>query len=137
MESLPYGGSTCNKQRSALSKVSYTNFGTELYTDSAGSIHLGLGAAYRDRYLVACWPLCFFKKHTPSIALLELIAVVVAIETWVPLMAGSQIILRSDNESVITFIEKSTSKCSWCMALLRRLTLVCLHFQIHVKPIHI
>ena len=105
--------------------------------DSAGSVRLGLVAAYRDLYLAAHWPLCFFKKHTPSIALLKLIAVVVAIKTWAPLMTGSQIILRSDNESVITCIEKSTSKCPWCMALIHRLILVCLHFQTHVKPIHI
>ena len=50
----------------------------ELRTDASGAMRLGFGAIFRSHYIYARWPIGFFKQRQPSIALLELLAVVIA-----------------------------------------------------------
>ena len=109
----------------------------ELKTDASGTMCLGFGALFRNHFLYSRWPVGFFKKRTPSIALLELFAVVVAVDTWSTSMSGAEILVQSDNETVVHCMNKASSKCKWCMSLLRHLTLICLRFQIHLVAHHI
>ena len=106
--------------------------GPQLITDSAGSEKLGYGCIFRSRYMYARWPLGFFRQRKPSIALLELFAVVIAVDCWAPIMATSIVKVRSDNQAVISAITKGSSKCKWCLSLIRHLTLTCMRFQIYL-----
>ena len=110
--------------------------GLELYTDSAGSTKLGFRGAFKNFWTFGWWPLGFFKCRKPSIALLEFLAVVLAVDTWAEEMASSQVVVRSDNQAVIQFINKATSKCKWCMSLVRHLTFTCMRFQIHLVGVY-
>ena len=114
-----------------------SNRGVELFTDASGSSLLGAGFIFESFWGFCRWPVGFFREKTPSIALLELAAVVLAVDTYKESMASRQILVRSDNESVVHMLSKLTSKCKWCMALIRHLTLVCLQFQIRIVSLHI
>ena len=109
----------------------------ELRTDTSGAMRLGFGAIFRSHYIYARWPIGFFKQRQPSIALPELLAVMIAVDTWSDIMSGIQILVRSDNETVVHCLNKGSSKCKWCMALIHYLTLICLRFQIHLVALHI
>ena len=108
----------------------------ELYTDSAGLSKLGFGCTFRGQWVFGRWPLAFFKHRKPSITLLEFLAVILAVDTWAEEITSSQILVRLDNQSVIQFINKITSKCKWCMSLVRHLTFTCMHFQIHLVGVY-
>ena len=110
--------------------------GPELYTDAAGSVNLGIGFLFEDCWSFGRWPLAFFRVKQPSIALLELIAIVVTVDTHAAHMQGRQIRIRSDNESMVKAINRASSKCKHCLALLWHLTTVCLRFQIHLVAVH-
>ena len=108
----------------------------ELYTDSAGLAKLGFGCTLRGQWAFGRWSLAFFKHRKPSITFLEFLTVVLAVDTWAEEMSSSQILVMLDNQSVIQFINKVTSKCKWCMSLVRHLTLTCMHFQIHLVGVY-
>ena len=111
--------------------------GPELFTDIAGSVNLGFGFIFQECWSFGHWPLTFFRVKKPSIALLELLAIVIAVETLADRMQGRQIRICSDNESMVKAINKASSKCPHCLALLRHLTALCLCFQIHLVAVHI
>ena len=110
----------------------------ELITDA--SRVYSIGCIFKCRFTHTHWPAGFTlldpnnsnptRHREPSIMLLELIAVVVGLEMWVPCMARHQIVIRSDNQGVVQCINKRTSKCPFCMSLICRLTLLLLNFQI-------
>ncbi len=55
-----------------------------LYTDAAGAQHLGFGCYCRGRWMAEVWPEGLFSQRDtpPSIAFLELFAVVLAVAQW-------------------------------------------------------
>ena len=111
----------------------------ELFADSAGSAHLGLGCTFRNEWCQGFWSETelFHNNYKPNIALLELLAIVLAVETWAAELAGKSIVLRSDNIATVAFINRMRADIPAAMQLLRHLTKTCLHFQIYVKARHI
>ena len=75
-------------------------------------------------------------KEFRGFALLELLAIVMAVEIWAPQLCGRQVQLRSDNESTVFMLNAKTSKKEENMSLIRHLTLTCMSFQIHVTARH-
>ena len=67
----------------------------ELFVDSAGTKNLGFGCLYGNRWTSGIWSntTLFSNNFTPSIALLELFAIVVAFEVWAPELSAKMIIL--------------------------------------------
>ncbi len=66
---------------------------------------------------------------------------VVAVTLWGHKLIGKKIVLRCDNESVVSIINKQTSKCPQIMALVRFMVLRCLKSNLqfctkHVPGIH-
>ena len=108
--------------------------GPALAADTAGTKGLGFGCTFADNghWCYARWPIGFFWEKTPSITLLELYAIVIAVEAWAPYLARKHIRLRSDNQGTVYYINKKSSNCKDCMGLLRHLTLTCMQFQIYV-----
>ena len=118
--------------------LSESNQGPQIFADATGNAMLGFGCIFPEKgiWAYACWPLGFFKQQTPSISLLELYAIVIAVEMWAHLLQGKQICLCSDNEATVFCINKKSSKNQECMFLIRHLTLTCMKFQIYVTAQH-
>ena len=91
----------------------------EFFTDAAASI--GFGVFVGGRWLQGRWPQIF--AFQPSIALLELFPIVVAILCWGPLLSNRKVIFRSDNIAVVHMVNGQSSQCPKAMHLIRLLGL--------------
>ena len=106
----------------------------ELYTDAAKSI--GFGAYYSGHWFNGTWDMAGVKGDY-SIAYLELFPIVLAMLTWAEKLANCKINFHCDNMSVVSIINRQSSKCPHIMILLRKLVLVCLKQNIIFKSSHI
>ena len=127
-----------HREVKVLHLLSESNQGLQIFADAAGNATLGFGCVFPEKgiWAYAHWPLGFFKQQTPSISLLELYAIVIAVEMWAHLLQGKQIRLHSDNEATVFCINKKSSKNQECMFFIHHLTLTCMKFQIYVTAQH-
>ena len=121
-----------HEQKTFIRYLEPTNDGIQIFADASGNCSLGFSAYFpwTGEWICSRWPVSFFKQKKPSINLLELYAIVLAVETWAHHLEGQHIRLRSDNLATIYMINRKTSKRNECMSLIRHLTLVCMKFQI-------
>ena len=110
------------------------NFELELFTDAAGSI--GMGAYFKGHWTQLRWPTKILRLNL-SIAFLGLYPIVVSVILWGSEMTNRKILFRSDNQAVVSVINKQTSKCSRVMSLVRILVLQCLMHNIVFSAKHI
>ena len=115
-----------------LSEVWLSSVKLKLYTDAAQS--LGYGAIFRRSWFYGEWP-TEWKKY--SISVLELYPIVLAVETWANTMANQCVLLYTDNEAIVSVINKQTARDPILMILVRRLVLTSLRFNILFQAIHI
>ena len=114
------------------------NHQIQLFADSAGAAKLGFGCVYGNQWAFGSWAdTTLFQVSTPNIALLELFAIVMAVELWAPQLAGQRIILRSDNTATVAFLNTMKSEVPVAQKFLKHLALNCMHFQLFFKAIHI
>ena len=106
----------------------------ELYTDAAAS--LGFGGYFSGKWFQGRWS-ADFRRLSPSIAACEFVPIVVAIVVWGKLFRGRRVLFWSDNQAVVTIINKQTSKCPIIMGMVRRLVIQCLKFNILFKAKHV
>ena len=78
----------------------------------------------------------FNNGYKPNIALLELFAIVIAVDLWALELLGKAITLRSDNMGTVAFINNMKADIPACMHLLRHVTLVCHKLQILLRAQH-
>ena len=102
----------------------------ELFTDAAMSI--GYGAFFNGKWMQGRW-LKQFLSYSPSIAACELLPLVIAVLAWSSRLANKKVLFWSDNQAVVTVINKQTSKCPLIMRLLRLFVLQCLKHNILFK----
>ena len=110
-----------------------------LYANAAGGKNLGMGCTFSLQWCQGPWSETdlFRSDFKPNIALLELLAIVTAVETWAEELAGKHIILRSDNAATVTFINKMKSDIPAAMEFLHLVSKTCLSFQIWLKAEHL
>jgi hypothetical protein len=106
----------------------------QLFTDASGGI--GCGGFFQGKWFQGRWPK-ELKPECRSIAWMELFPIIVAVTLWGALLKGKRIIIRSDNVSVISIINRQTSKCPVIMRLVRFLVLQCLKLNITFTGRHI
>ena len=104
----------------------------ELYTDASGT---GFGGYFAGKWFQGRWPGDLGSSR--SIAWLEFFPILVAVYVWGHLLAGKRVVLRSDNQSVVTIINKQTSKCPRIMKLVRAMVLRCLKYNLLLSSRHI
>ena len=111
----------------------------QLFTDTAGSCALGFGCVFKAHWVHGCWgdTTIFRQGITPNITLLELLAIVTALELWAPQLQGMHIILRSDSSATVGWLTRKQSPIPAAMQLIHHLTLTCLQFQILIKAVHV
>ena len=90
---------------------------------SDASMRIGFGCYYMGRWIHCRWPEGFVADCNPSIAYLELYALVVAVFAWQDLLSNRRIAVYCDNSSVKDMVNNTTSNCKQCMALIRMLVL--------------
>ena len=98
----------------------------DFYTDASRNSHLGCGGINGQDWFIMQWEEAFIEKFEPSIAYLELYAVIVGVVNWISKYKNQRITIFCDNQSVIQMINNCTSKCKNCMVLIRILVLQCL-----------
>ena len=114
--------------------------GPELFTDLAGLVNLGFGFLFKECWSFQHWPLVFFRAKKPSIVLLELLVIVIVVDTLAVRMSGRQIRICSDNEAMVEAINKASSKCPHCLTFLstvkeHQLVLTIAIYQMFLIPI--
>ena len=108
----------------------------DFYTDSSASLSSGgMGGVFGEEWFKAQWNREFIKTCKPSIAYLELFALVTAVLIWKRKLANTRFTMFCDNQAVVEMVNNLTSSCKNCMILLRILVKLSLkeNFRIFVK----
>ena len=116
------------------SRIWHSSQTLQLFTDASAEI--GFGAFFNGRWTHGKWPLSV-RLMQFSIAFLELFPIVLALRLWGPVLSNKCVIFWSDNEAVVTIINRQTSRCCHIMQLVRTLVIRCLELNIHFKARHI
>lgn len=115
-----------------------SNDAIQLYTDSAGGKNRGIGIYFQGRYIHEVWPSDWADLGIlKDITFLEIFPVFVVLHIWGPELKNKKIMFNIDNMSVVHIINKKSSKSERVMALLRRLVLLTLQYNLLIKAQHI
>ena len=108
----------------------------DFFTDSSGGLTSGgMGGVFGESWFKAQWDKDFLAMKKPSIAYLELFALVSSVLIWKDRLANTGFTMFCDNQLVVEMVNKLTSSCQNCMYLLRILVKLELKekFRIFVK----
>ena len=86
----------------------------QLFTDASGGV--GFGGYLQGKWFQGKWPIAVKSN---SIAWMEFFPILVVVTLWGNILKGKRIIFRSDNMSVISIINKQTSRSPKIMKLMR------------------
>ena len=114
-----------------------TSEDVDFYTDATANPELGCGGICGNDWFILQWDENFVMKHNPSINYLELYAVTIAVNLWLPKFAIRRICIFCDNMSVVQMVNKSSSKCKNCMVLIRIITLIALRNNVKLSVKHV
>ena len=103
-----------------------------IYTDAAGSF--GFGATLGHNWLYGKWPQAL---KDCSIAVKEMVPIVIACHAWFLQLKGKSVKIVSDNLSVVYAINAKSCRDPILMAWVRRFFVLCLMGEIHVYAVHI
>ena len=103
-----------------------------LYTDASGAI--GFGALFGREWCYGKWPEKWLKYN---IAVLEFYPIVLSLCLWGHRMRNQCVLFFTDNQSLVSVINKQTSKDAELMSFVRKMVLVCLQNNILFKAKHV
>jgi hypothetical protein len=83
------------------------------------------------------WHLDYPEFEMSHINVLELLTVVVALKRWGPVLAGNHVRIRSDNTATVAALNKSTSRSSLLMPLVREIFWLCVEFDVALSCVYI
>ena len=95
----------------------------QIYSDASLNEELGFGCWFNRFWTFGIWERGFVKKYRPSIAYLELFALVVGIFTWKEKLSNMRISVFVDNKAARDMINSTVANSKESMKLLRMLTL--------------
>ena len=109
-----------------------TSDSLHFYTDASGTF--GYGAVFKTHWFYGPW-----QDHQLSngITWKELFPIVLAIDTWGPLLQNKCITLHSDNYAVVYILNKQTTKNACVMHLVRRFVISCMKYNLLIKAVHV
>lgn len=103
-----------------------------LFTDAAK--RAGFAAVFQSRWFCGKWGSWWTEQN---ITLLEFVPIVLALEVWGDLFRNAVVILHTDNEALVSVINKQSSKETLVMKLVRRLVRATLNFNILCLAEHV
>lgn len=92
----------------------------QFYMDSSSTI--GAGGFWNGHYFYLKWP-SWLKSLDLSIGYLELYALTAGILLWSHELKNKRIVIFCNNQSVVHMLNNTTSKCKYCMILIRMIVL--------------
>ena len=107
----------------------YTNTDLTLYTDASST--LGFGAYMAGEWTVGKWSEQF-KSSQPSMAILELYPILVALVLWSSELANKNVLFMCDNQAVVQIINQQTSSCPVCLAMIKYIVLHNMQHNINI-----
>ena len=124
---LSYNGTTFFREEMFLEPTS-----KHLVTDAAGG--KGFGAFLDNHWFYGEWPAWW--KHQ-NIVLLELVPIVLAVETWGCEFQNAAVTCHTDNEALVAIINKQSSKLRVVMTMIRRLVQASLKYNFLFKAVFV
>ena len=117
-------------------EVFITSEQIDFYIDASKA--LGFGCVFSKEYTWGVWEESFIKKCDPSIAYLELYALITGVLVWSERLCNRWIIIFCDNQATVEMVNKGASSCKNCQHLLRILTLdnMLRNRRVSVKYVH-
>lgn len=106
----------------------------KIYTDASTST--GYGVMFRGEYFHGEWSeeiKLAIAAGTVDINALELVCLTMALETFATVLRGSRVLFRCDNSSCVFNVTKETSQKSLRAAILRRLYVVAVLYDITIS----
>ena len=105
------------------------------FTDTSAKLGNGLGCFLDGEWCFVQWSEDFLSE-SPSTALLELLAIIMAVLLWGERLANQHIILRTDSLSSVHMLQNSSSKCPYCMVSVRLFYLKCMQYNLDLRCVH-
>ena len=87
--------------------------------------------------MYSSWHIDFPEIELAHINVLELFTVLLALIRWGPQLAGSHVLILSDNSVMVTALNKTTSKGSEIMPLVRQIFWLCVNYDITITSVFI
>ena len=115
-----------------------SNHQLNLYTDSSGSSHLGCGVYFKGNWAFFPWPIIWQEKEVMrDMTFLELVPILLAIYLYKTSFVDKQIMFHTDNNSLVSVLNKKSSKSKRVMQLIRPLVLQTMLSNMQFKACHI
>ena len=107
------------------------------YTDASST--KGCGGVFNDEWFIMEWEDDIFEhpNYYPSINYLELYALTIGILNWACKFRNQFVTIFCDNMSVIHMVNSNTSKCAYCMDLIRIIVLHSMIMNVRIKAVHV
>ena len=99
--------------------------GLELFTDAAQS--KGFAGVYKSQWFYGAFPK---EYQSLNIMTLEFYPIILAVEIWGHLWQNHAILFFTDNEALVSVINKQTSRDNQVMCMVRYLVLKCLQLRL-------
>ena len=104
--------------------------------DASKNSSLGFGGHCGLEWMQYRWG-NFIKLHNPSIQYLELFALVAGILAWIHKFPNRTVLVKTDNKSVKSMVNRTMSKCRNCMVLVRKLVLHSLIHNVKIRAVYL
>ena len=108
-------------------------------SDASKNYSLGMGAVFKNNWIVMRWNKKFIEEEDPSIEFLELFALTAAVTTWTQYkelkLLDRRITIFCDNQAVVSMVNNFASSCPQCCKLICILAImgICYNLRIFVK----
>ncbi len=115
-----------------------TNDQLDLYSDSAGSPDLGCGTYFGGRWCYFPWPDSWKNPEVMAdITFLELVPIVLSIFLFEKDLRNKRILFHTDNMSLVSILNKKSSKSKRVMELVRPFVLHTMLNNMQFKALHV
>lgn len=109
-----------------------------MYTDSTGNALFGCGAYFKGHWVQYHWPCSWANIDILfDITCLVLSPVFLAFMIWGSEVKNKKIMLRIDNQELVSIVNKRTSKSKRVMVLIRKLVFLAMYNNVQFKAVHI
>jgi hypothetical protein len=104
---------------------------------SSDACLLGGGAHYLNDWVYCNWEADFPSYRESHINVLELLMVLVAIKRWGFLWAGSHVLIRTDNVTAMSALNKGTSRCREIMPIVREIFWLTIQYDFVITSVFV
>jgi hypothetical protein len=109
----------------------------DFFTDSSGESNLGCGVYFQGQWCALQWPEGFFTTGRANMFLLEMIPVVIALETFATTFATRRVRVYSDNMGVVSALNSAACTCPATMPLVRLVFLRSMQYNYRITASYI